>query len=39
MDEKMKKVCIAFRLPGTYLGYEAIQVGNVNRTYKINVRL
>lgn len=39
MDEKLKQVCQAFRLPGTYLGYEAIQVGIVNRTYKVNVRL
>lgn len=39
MDEKLKQVCRAFRLPGTYLGYEAIQVGIVNRTYKVNVRL
>lgn len=39
MDEKMKEVCAAFRLPGTYLRYESIQVGNVNRTYKVTVRL
>lgn len=39
MDETLKMVCRAFRLPGTYLGYEAIQVGIVNRTYKVNVRL
>lgn len=39
MDEQLKKVCQAFRLPGTYLGYEAIQVGIVNQTYKVNVRL
>ncbi len=39
MDEKLKQVCAAFRLPGTYLGYESIQVGNVNRTYKVNFLL
>lgn len=39
MDEKLKEVCTAFRLPGTYLGYESIQVGIVNRTYKVNFRL
>ena len=39
MDERLKKVCQAFRLPGTYLGYEAIQVGIVNQTYKVNVLL
>ena len=39
MDEKMKQICAAFCLPGTYVGYESIQVGNVNRTYKVDVRL
>lgn len=39
MDEKLKEVCTAFRLPGTYLGYERIQVGIVNQTYKVNFRL
>lgn len=39
MDEKLKEVCTAFRLPGTYLGYQSIQVGIVNRTYKVNFRL
>ena len=39
MDEKLKEVCAVFRLPGTYLGYESIQVGIVNRTYKVNFRL
>lgn len=39
MDEKLKEVCAAFRLPGTYLGYDSIQVGIVNRTYKVNFRL
>ena len=39
MDEKLKQVCAVFRLPGTYLSYESIQVGIVNRTYKVNFRL
>ena len=38
MDEKLKEVCAAFRLPGTYLGFESIQVGIVNRTYKVIFR-
>ena len=38
MDEKLKEVCAAFRLPGTYLGFESIQVGIVNRTYKVMFR-
>lgn len=36
MDEKLKEVCAAFRIPGVYIGYEAIQVGNVNRTYRVD---
>ena len=39
MDEKLREVGAIFRLPGTYLGYESIQVGIVNRTYKVNFRL
>lgn len=39
MDEMLKRVCDTFRLPGTYLGYETIQVGLVNHTYKLTVRL
>lgn len=39
MDEKLKEVCAAFRINDTYLGYESIQVGIVNRTYKVNFRL
>ncbi len=39
MDEKLKRVSAAFCLPGTYLRYEAIQVGIVNRTYRVYVRL
>ena len=36
MDEKLQEVSAIFRLPGTYLSYEPIQVGIVNRTYKVN---
>lgn len=39
MDEKLREVSAVFRLPGTYLSYESIQVGIVNRTYKVNFRL
>ena len=39
MDEKLREVSAIFRLPGTYLGYESIQVGIVNRTYKVNFLL
>ena len=36
MNEKLKKVCEAFRIQGTFQSYEEIKVGNVNRTYKVN---
>ena len=39
MDKKLQEVSAVFRLPGTYLSYESIQVGIVNRTYKVNFRL
>ena len=39
MDEKLQEVCRAFRIEEEYVGYEAIQVGIVNRTYKVNFRL
>ncbi len=34
MNEKLEQVCRLFRIEGTYLGYETIQVGNVNKTYE-----
>ena len=36
MNDKLKQVCEAFRIAGTYRGYEEIKVGNVNHTYKVN---
>lgn len=39
IDEKLAKVCEGFCLPGTYIGYELIQMGNVNKTYRVMVRL
>ncbi len=39
IDEKLAKVCEGFCLKGTYVGYETIQVGNVNKTYRVKVRL
>lgn len=36
MEKKLQEVCAAFRIPGTFTGYESIQVGIVNRTYKVN---
>ena len=37
--DKLLEVSRAFRIPYEYLGYETIQMGNVNRTYKVNFRL
>ena len=37
--EKLKDVCRRFRIEDTFLGYETIQMGNVNQTYKVNFRL
>ncbi len=37
--EKLHEVSKQFRIYDEYLGYETIQMGNVNRTYKVNFRL
>ena len=37
--EKLHEVCRLFRIYDEFLGYETIQMGNVNRTYKVNFRL
>ena len=39
IDEKLAKVCEGFCIEGTYLRHELIQVGNVNKTYRVIVRL
>ena len=36
MQDKLKQVCEDFGIEGTYLSYEEITVGHVNRTYKVN---
>ena len=36
---KLREVCKLFRIYDEFLGYETIQMGNVNRTYKVNFRL
>ena len=38
LNEKLREVCEAFRITDTYLGFEPIQIGNVNKTYKVNFR-
>lgn len=37
--EKLRQISELFCIQGTYLGYETIQVGNVNKTYKVNFRM
>ena len=39
IDEKLAKVCEGFCIDGTYIGHELIQVGNVNKTYRVKVML
>lgn len=37
--QKLLEVSRAFRIEYEYMGYETIQMGNVNHTYKVNFRL
>lgn len=39
IDKKLEQICELFRIEGTYLGHETIQVGNVNKTYEVKFRL
>ena len=39
LHTKLQEVCRLFRIYDEFLGYETIQMGNVNRTYKVNFRL
>lgn len=39
IDEKLAQVCEGFCIKGTYIGHELIQVGNVNKTYRVKVML
>lgn len=39
LNQKLLEVCKSFRIYDTYLGYETIQMGNVNHTYKVNFLL
>ena len=34
MNQKLENICRLFRIEGTYVGSEMIQVGNVNKTYE-----
>lgn len=35
MQEKLMEICAAFRLPGSFDGWEELKVGNINKTYKV----
>ena len=39
LHDKLLEISRLFRIDYEYLGYETIQMGNVNRTYKVNFRL
>ena len=36
MDKKLQEVCRLFKIEDTYVGYETVQMGNVNKTYKVD---
>lgn len=36
MNQKLQEICKLFRIEHTYVGYDTIQMGNVNKTYKVN---
>lgn len=36
LDNKLQEVSRLFRIEHKYVGYETIQIGNVNQTYKVN---
>ena len=39
LHDKLLEVCRLFKIEDEFLGYETIQMGNVNKTYKVNFRL
>ncbi len=38
MNEKLQQVCKAFRIEDQFVGFETIQMGNVNKTYRVDFR-
>ncbi len=38
LNEKLERVCTAFRIPGTLESWHEIKQGNVNRTFKVTFR-
>ena len=39
LNQKLQEICKLFCIEHTYVGYETIQMGNVNKTYKVNFLL
>ena len=39
LHDKLLEVCRLFKIEDEFLGYETIQMGNVNKTYKVNFLL
>lgn len=39
LSEKLREICELFCIQGTFLGYETIRVGNVNKTYEVKFRM
>ena len=39
LNRKLQEICKLFKIEDTYLGYETLQMGNVNKTYKVNFLL
>lgn len=39
LNEKLLQICREFRIDDEYVGFETIQMGNVNQTYRVDFRL
>jgi len=39
LSNKLREICELFRIEGTFLGYETITDGNINKTYQVKFRL
>ena len=39
LDKKLLNVSLLFRIWGDFLEYETVQMGNVNKTYEVQLRL
>lgn len=39
LNQKLQEVCKLFKIDDTYVGYETIQMGIINKTYKVNFLL